>query len=230
MRRYGIFIIGAAAAAVCIRLGFWQMSRLQQRRAWRAMVEQRERMVPLNLGAVTGAEDSLAYRAATVQGTFDFGHQVLVTNRVVDEIPAVYVVTPLRYGDRAVLVERGWTPSADGYSAPLDALAEPDTVTVTGMLLEMPRGSLPDSAAWPLHVSRDDPATLGERLPYPLFPLVLRRTHATRPLPAGLLLVAAPVLDDGPHLSYAIQWFAFAAIAVVGSVILFRKERRERVG
>ena len=61
MRRYGIVILGAAAAAVCIRLGFWQVSRLRQRIAWRAMVEQRQRMTPLDLARVTGAADSLGY-------------------------------------------------------------------------------------------------------------------------------------------------------------------------
>jgi surfeit locus 1 family protein len=227
MRRYGILILGAAVAVICVRLGVWQLSRLGQRRALRALVDRRERMSPLDLAAVRGATDSLSYRAAVVRGTFDFAHQMVVTDRVVDGVPAVYVVTPVRYDDRAVLVERGWAPSADGYSAPLDALAEPDSASVTGVLVPVPRGAVPDSSGWPLHVRRDDPVTLAERLPYPLFPLVLRRTGATRPLPAGLRLLTAPALDNGPHLSYAIQWFSFAAIAIVGSVILFWKERRE---
>jgi len=34
-------------------------------------------------------------------------------------------------------------------------------------------------------------------------------------------------LGDGPHLSYAIQWFSFAVIIVVGSVALARKQRRQ---
>jgi len=33
----------------------------------------------------------------------------------------------------------------------------------------------------------------------------------------------APELDDGPHLSYAIQWFSFALIIVIGSIALLRK-------
>jgi surfeit locus 1 family protein len=230
VRRYGLFIVGAAAAALFIRLGVWQLSRLAQRRALRARIEQQERMDPLHLAALTGAADSLSYRAATVRGTFDFGRQILVTDRVVDEVTAVYVVTPLRYGDRAVLVERGWTPSADGYGAPLAALAEPDTATVTGVLLQVPGDARPDGAGWPLHVRRDAPASLAGHLPYRLFPLVLRRTGGSGALPRGLLPLAAPALDNGPHLSYAIQWFSFAAIAIVGPIILYRKERRKRVG
>lgn len=228
MRRYGILILGAVVAVTCVRLGVWQLSRLGQRRALRALVDRRERMSPLDLAAVTGPTDSLIYRAATVRGTFDLAHQLLVMDRVVREVPAVYVVTPLRYGDRAVLVERGWTPSPDAYSVPLEALAEPETTSVTGVLMPVAHAIPPESSAWPLHVRRADPASLSARLPYPLFPLVLRRTRATRSLPVKLRLLTAPALDNGPHLSYAIQWFSFAAIAIVGSAILFLKDRRER--
>jgi cytochrome oxidase assembly protein ShyY1 len=69
LRRFGVLIAGALAAAVCARLGVWQVSRLHQRQAVRAMVEARGhrpefeatgfaafRMVTL------GAADSMAYR------------------------------------------------------------------------------------------------------------------------------------------------------------------------
>ena len=34
-----------------------------------------------------------------------------------------------------------------------------------------------------------------------------------------------PVFDNGPHLSYAIQWFSFALIALVGTAVMIRKGR-----
>ena len=40
------------------------------------------------------------------------------------------------------------------------------------------------------------------------------------------LRILAPVLDEGPrHLSYAIQWFAFALIALGGATFVVLKER-----
>jgi cytochrome oxidase assembly protein ShyY1 len=40
-----------------------------------------------------------------------------------------------------------------------------------------------------------------------------------------------PPLDEGPHLSYAIQWFAFAAIALIGAgAVAIRRERVDGVG
>ena len=35
-----------------------------------------------------------------------------------------------------------------------------------------------------------------------------------------------PALDDGPHLNYAIQWFAFAGIAFGGAAALWWSRRR----
>ena len=36
-----------------------------------------------------------------------------------------------------------------------------------------------------------------------------------------------PTLDEGPHLSYAIQWFIFSTIAVVGYPLILRRKARD---
>ena len=43
------------------------------------------------------------------------------------------------------------------------------------------------------------------------------------PLPPGLTRWPLPPLSDGPHLSYVVQWFSFALIIVVGSLVLLRQ-------
>jgi len=60
-------------------------------------------------------------------------------------------------------------------------------------------------------------------LPFPIAPYYLvaldsmaesRRMNgipSSTPVRLGL-----PVMDDGPHLNYAIQWFTFAVVALVG--------------
>jgi len=74
-----------------------------------------------------------------------------------------------------------------------------------------------------------DPARLKDSVPYRLLPFVIQQlppsTALDRPLPPGLIRWPAPELSDGPHLSYAVQWFSFAIIIVVGSVALLRKGR-----
>ena len=82
---------------------------------------------------------------------------------------------------------------------------EPDTATVTGIALIPPRG-------------RGDVAVAGF-LP---FVVQLESPDPTRGLPRRW---PSPTFDDGPHLSYAIQWFSFALIALVGTAVLIRKGR-----
>lgn len=235
VRAYRVLLIGALAAAVCVRLGFWQLSRLRQRQALRALVEARQRQPAFEVTGVAafrattfGVVDSLAYRRAVARGVFDFSRQVVVVARVVERVPAVFVVTPLRLADgQAILVERGWAASPDASTVPVDSLFEPDSAVVTGTLLQVTatRELATRDTTWPARVPVDNPAKLGARYPYPLLPWVLRRTEAPAASVAGLRPIPVPVIDNGPHLSYAIQWFAFATIAVVGSVALFRRER-----
>ena len=59
-------------------------------------------------------------------------------------------------------------------------------------------------------------------LPYPLLPVLVRQTpdSGLAPLPHRL---PAPELSEGPHLSYAIQWFAFAAMTLAFGALIVRK-------
>ena len=43
----------------------------------------------------------------------------------------------------------------------------------------------------------------------------------------GLVALGPPTPDEGPHLSYAVQWFIFTTIAAGGYVLLLRKVARE---
>ena len=76
-----------------------------------------------------------------------------------------------------------------------------------------------------------DPAALRDSVPYRLLPFVVQQlppsTALYRPLPPGLIRWPTPELSDGPHLSYAIQWFSFAVIIGVGSLALARKRAAE---
>ena len=68
---------------------------------------------------------------------------------------------------------------------------------------------------------------IASTLPYDIFPLPLQLQDQAPPQPGSLpALAPLPELSEGPHLSYAIQWFTFAAVAIVGGVILLRRDRR----
>ena len=229
MKRYAALVIGLAAAVLFVRLGAWQLERRSERRAFNAAIQTRGEEPPLDASLIphTGeASDSLHFRRAAASGTFDFGRQLVVMARGHRGNPGVYVVTPLVLDDStAVLVVRGWVFSPDGKTVELAALSEPDRAEVRGVLVgvsSLPAVTVADST-WPRHVRRVDPEALAPDYPYALHSLVLRRTELPENAPPILRAVQLPDLTDGPHLSYAIQWFAFALIALVGSFLLYRR-------
>jgi surfeit locus 1 family protein len=68
--------------------------------------------------------------------------------------------------------------------------------------------------------------SVAARLPYPIAPvLVVQQDTATAPGMTHPVRIEAPSLAEGSHRSYAIQWFAFAIITVIGTLAVIRKER-----
>ena len=209
---------------MCIRLGVWQLDRLDQRRNINTLAEARLSLPVIELPTEHDS-DSLRYRKALADGVFDFGREIVVVARSRSGVPAVHVVTPLRFhSGGAVLVERGIALSPDARPVDLNALVESDTARVTGVLVSL-EGSDSGSSGWPLYVRDVNPTELQRVYPYPLFPLVLRRTVYPPDAPLDLTPVPPPELTSGPHLSYAVQWFSFAVIAIVGSWFLSRSPR-----
>lgn len=183
--------------------------------------------------------DSLAWRRIEARGRLAYDREVLLAPRSWEGTPAVYLLTPLVIGDSLALpVLRGAIPSPDGFHAPLE-LARPvpaerdETVLVRGLVIpaEPVSGSRrPDTlkAAGEAHpVLRElDPAVVGNLVQWPTPPLYVHADSTTASLPTGTgpalpLPILEPTLGDGSHLSYAIQWFSFALIALVGGGVIW---------
>jgi surfeit locus 1 family protein len=198
-------VIAILVATVCVLLGRWQLSRLGQRRAHNAALAARLALPPLPVGRNVSA-DSARQRRVVARGVYDFAAERTWPGRSFQGTPGVALVTPLRLADgSAVLVDRGWAPSPDAFHVDHTLYREPDTATVTGIALVPPRG-------------RGDVDVTGF-LP---FVIQLGSADPARGLPRRW---PPPTLDNGPHLSYAIQWFSFALIALVGTAVLIRKGR-----
>jgi surfeit locus 1 family protein len=211
-------VVAAAVAAGCVRLGIWQLDRLAQRRAWNAQVAARLALAPLELSGRGVPADSANQRRIVARGVYDFARERVRPGRSFDGTPGVALVTPLRLSDgSAVLVDRGWVPSPDAYHVDQTRYREADTAVVEGVGVIVPPGGR--------NRGEVDPDRLRDSLPYPLLPFLVRQGVTSPGLPRRW---PPPALDDGPHLSYAIQWFSFAAIIVVGTVALLRRPRVSR--
>ena len=229
-RRAAIVAIAMVVAATCIALGFWQLTRLAERRDLNARILARRDATPV---AIEGADTAAgSYRPAIAEGTYDVEHEILVYGRSLDGEAGHHVVTPLVLGDGddAVLVVRGWVPFSTQTAPVAGAAPPPGTIRVRGVLVpvEGDGSTTPDASRI---VRRLDVAGIASTLPYDVAPHPLQLVEQTPQQPGDLpVQVPLPELSEGPHLSYAIQWFSFAAVAVSGAAILVRREKRAATG
>ena len=233
-RRAVWFVIFAIlVAAGCVRLGFWQLHRLAQRRAINATLAARLSKPPAPALEVMRDTASAMYRRASARGTYDFGNELSLAARTHEGSPGANIITPLRVpgSDTAVLVNRGWVYAADAMTVDFNRWREPNDASVTGYLLEIARGGrgavTPPSN--PRVIRRLEYDSLAKRFPYPIAPFVLVATSsgaASASRDSTPARLPAPLMDEGPHLGYAIQWFAFAVIGLVGAGVVVRADRR----
>lgn len=224
-----------------LALGFWQLSRLAERRALNATIAARLDLPRVDVNTLAWPADPapLDFRPALAQGVFDYDQEIVWRTQAYNGAPGVHVITPLRLaeGGPAVLVDRGWIPYT--LAEARTPFREAEAAVVIGVL-RVPARPLSD-------LRPRDPATgpglprldawfwldvdaLAAQMGYALAPMVLVRTE---PVDPAQLPIPNPslALDEGPHLTYAIQWFSFAAIAVAGPLAYVWQQRRgARVG
>lgn len=218
-------ILVLAVAALMIGLGSWQWGRLMGRRAANAAIERQLTAPPLALTAQTlpGLDPAaLTFQRVTARGRWDYANEIAIRYRSLDGQAGVQVLTPLRIAgtDEAVLIDRGWIPYqiAEPEGRRQFQTAAGDEVVIEG-LVQQPQspGNVAAaeqgrSDAW----QRVDIAGIQRQVPYPLLPFWVERLpvgdeSATLPRAKGL-----PDRGDGSHLSYALQWWAFTAILIIG--------------
>lgn len=235
-RRIVLFVVAVVVAGVCVRLGVWQLDRLDERRALNAEIEAGLAEAPVALSQLlgtTGGADDLAYRRVTVSGTYDATNELILYGRALDGRPGDHVLTPLLTGrGPAVLVDRGWIPSEPNRVTPVGppAAAPNGDVRIEGVLLPAEEGTAFTGDEEEVTLVRAvNVSEIEDRLAeHDLAPAYLLLQVQAPEQSQGLPVPAAvPEPTEGPHLSYAFQWFTFATITLVGYVVLARRDRRE---
>ena len=222
-----------SGTALCVRLGIWQLDRLDQRRAFNAQFLSARSLPLLDLN--TAPSDDLTkmeWRPAQVTGEYDFENQVALRNQYNGDQYGYHLLTPLRFNGTAVFVDRGFIP-ADGNSAPADwrKYDEPGTVTVKGQIrlgqTKPAFGGVAD--ALPANGEKlelwnnADLTHIANQMPYPILSVMVQPDMDASDTEPPIPYQPEVEITEGPHMGYALQWFTFATILFVGYPFFLRK-------
>ena len=227
-------------AGLFLRLGAWQLERLGDRRAANALILARLAEPAVVITGELVDPEEVDLRRATVRGTYDYDQEIVLRNRTWNGFPGVHVLTPLRISgsDSAILIDRGWIPYESAGVADReqfhDGLGEVEVYGILrksqvrrGMSPEDPTPSLagPSVDAW----HRIDLPKIRQQLPYPLIAVFMEEDTHPGATPRTFPKTQPEIsLDEGSHMVYAIQWFAFAFIAVAGYIGVYVQDTRRK--
>jgi surfeit locus 1 family protein len=154
-----------------------------------------------------------------------YDRDVVYAGRSHEGSPGVDLLTPMKIDgrDTVVMVNRGWAFSPDAASIADSLWREKDSVSVAGYA-ETFAGT--ERASTQRRVHALDRRAVQALVGLPVAPYIIVQTSDTgRHADSVPVRLGVPALSEGPHESYAIQWFSFALVAVVGGVALARRPR-----
>jgi surfeit locus 1 family protein len=240
-----IFVIGSVI--LMVNLGFWQLGRLDERKASNAIIVEAEKpaavpiaeLLPEGVDTSAAAVDEASYRSVIVTGVYRVDQQVLIPNRTYNGAAGFWVITPIEQVDgTAVVINRGWIPYSFTADGPWDEFAPPTgTVSVSGMIRPpqvredsgIVAGPKDPTEGTLRSLARVDVERLGQQVDEELWPLYVN-LQQQQPEQIGQLPVPVPrpELSEGSHLGYAGQWFIFSTLTIIVYPLLLRRVARRR--
>ena len=223
-------LFAVAVVVAFVLLGLWQLDRHDERAARNATVQARAELAPVPVTSALAEVDDpadLRFRSVTASGSFG-ERDLLVDNRSRDGLPGAWVLTPLVLDDGStVVVNRGFQFNDDGTVDP--APAPGGTVAIEGTVTTWERDGCgvrrgPDEV--PVGMACLQRSTAEEVFGGDVLPVVVQSQTSDPPAPDLLAPVPLPELDDGPHRSYAVQWFIFATIVAIVYPLILRRVAR----
>lgn len=223
-------LVALAVSAAAIWLGFWQLHRHQFKAdavaaydaAAEAPVADLSEVIP---AGSTALPDDAEWRTVTVTGTFEQDTTTILRGRPIDSTAAWQFLAWLDTDDgRSVLVSAGWAEQPGPNEDPELPTYPEGEVTVTGIVRAWEEDDGKEATS---SVTRITPSQLyepaGEVVPGYLMIREICDAGACADTVAGAQ-VPLPDISTGPHLSYAVQWWIFAALAPIGAVLLLRRD------
>ncbi|XAS69182.1 SURF1 family protein [Micrococcaceae bacterium Sec5.7] len=228
----GYLLLAAIFAAACVSLGRWQMDRRAETLAEINRVTSNYSAAPLSFTEVrdefTQLDPAREWTQVEVKGVYDVSGQRVVRNRPLNGQPGYEVVVPFRlHTGETVVIDRGWLPIGNNNPGRPDVIPGPPAGDVTAVVRLKPgEPQLERGAPEGQLASIDLPAYAAE-LGYPVLTGAYGRLASESPAVADLPVpFPMPATEEGTHLSYSLQWFAFGVLMFVGFGYAARQQAR----
>ncbi|MCZ7533075.1 MAG: SURF1 family protein [Acidimicrobiia bacterium] len=236
-RWISVIVLSLVLAGIFVYLGTWQLDRLAQRQERNATIVERTDQPARSLGALrsefSNDPDELAFRHTFATGTYRPDDEFFSIGRVYGGAKGTLVATPLDLEDGSVLIViRGIVPGqtegppAVGYRVPTVPVVVQGRVAEGEAPLRIgepdpPRGHIES-------LSRLDLEFIDTWIEGDVLPFMLLLDNQIPESEAAPIAIPNEELTEGSHLGYAVQWFAFAVIAIGGlGPLLYRAGRVE---
>lgn len=228
----GYLLLAAIFATACVFLGRWQMDRRAETLAEINRVVSNYSATPIPF---TAARDQFSqldpakeWTQVELKGTYDVDGQRIVRNRPLNGQPGYEVVVPFKLASgETVIIDRGWLPIGNNNPGSPDSVPAPPSGEVTAVVRlkhgepELQRGAPQGQLA-----SIDLP-TYAAQLGYPVLSGAYGQLASETPAAADMpVAFPKPSTEEGTHLSYSLQWFAFGVLMFVGFGYAARQQAR----
>ncbi len=215
------------AVFVMVNLAFWQIDRLHQRQDFNAIISSRFDIEARPLDAVRADHQQPSdaeWFKVQITGRYLGGEDIAIVNVSQDGQAGKDIVTPLQLpSGQILLVNRGFIsldmmPSvAPGGNVSIEARLRQSAVRQMGAVTDARNGDLSEA-------QRIDIGRLAPQLPGPVYDMYVEVLGSNPADSVNFSQIASPVLSNGTHLSYAVQWFFFSACAIAGWIFAVRRE------
>lgn len=215
-RWLGYLAMAVVFAIVCCVLGVWQWNRREQALAAIERLESNYDRAPAAVADVLPSLDAFdidqQWTPVVVEGEYLVEEQLLLRGRWRGGEVGFDVITPFRTTDGTVfVVDRGWIDQAEGAEQPISAPVTPEGRTTVVARLRPNEGTIAGRGAPVGQIASVDLPSLAAQLGDPVYAgaygLLVSEGGG---VPSDVAVAPRPVLDEGPHLSYSLQWYVFA--------------------
>ncbi len=211
---------------VLLSLGFWQLSRYEQKLELEETWTNRQSQPPQPISALTSYDDPL-YLPLKVSGRFIQDKSFFLDNQVFNGQAGYDLITPfILDSGQWLLVNRGWVSSISRDVLPR-ALIDKGYYQLVGTVYR-PLGKpflLKDdvwASDWPKRIQAVDFEKMAEAMSHNILPVLLSLHHG-QPGALQIRPLKTPVSSD-KHLGYAFQWFLMATVLM--GLYLFHMKKR----